>query len=71
MRVCALIHASFEGLGAIHTWLQKNGYTLREFHAYRGDALPDPNDFNWLIVMGGPQNGKAWKTILICVMKLI
>lgn len=59
MRVSALIHAPFEGLGAIHVWLQRNGYSLRECHSYRGETLPEPDDFDWLIVMGGPQDGKA------------
>lgn len=59
MRVSALIHAPFEGLGAIHTWLQKGGYRLKEFRPYRGEELPDVDDFDWLLVMGGPQDGKA------------
>jgi GMP synthase (glutamine-hydrolysing) len=59
MRVSALIHAPFEGLGAIHIWLQKNGYSLKEFHPYRDGELPDLDDFDWLIVMGGPQDSKA------------
>lgn len=56
MRVHALIHAPFEGLGVIQEWLRKNDYSLRETHSYRGDILPDAKDFDWLIIMGGPQN---------------
>lgn len=59
MRVSALIHAPFESLGVIQAWLQRNGYSLRETHSYRGDRLPGLDDFDWLIVMGGPQNAKA------------
>ncbi len=58
MRVHALIHAPFEGLGVIRAWLQENDYSLRETHAYRGEILPNAEDFDWLIIMGGPQNAK-------------
>lgn len=58
MRVNALMHAPFEGLGVIQTWLMEKSYCLRETHTYRGDALPSVNDFDWLIIMGGPQNLK-------------
>ena len=59
MRVHALIHAPFEGLGVIQEWLKKNDYLLYETHSYRGDVLPAVKDFDWLIVMGGPQNLKS------------
>lgn len=58
MRVHALIHADFEGLGAIQIWLNKKNYFIRETHTYRGEALPLVDDFDWLIIMGGPQNLK-------------
>jgi len=58
MQINALIHAPFEGLGAIHTWLKKKNYFLSETHTYRGDKLPPIADFDWLIIMGGPQNLK-------------
>lgn len=61
MQVCTLIHESFEGLGAIHNWLQKKNYHVRETHSYRGDALPQVQDFDGLIVMGGPQDLKDLK----------
>ena len=58
MRVNAFIHAPFEGLGAIHFWLKKKSYSLREIHTYRGDPIPRLGEFDWLIIMGGPQNLK-------------
>lgn len=58
MRVSALMHAPFETLGAIQTWLGKKGYKIVETHTYRGDRTPALESFDWLIVMGGPQNLK-------------
>jgi GMP synthase (glutamine-hydrolysing) len=58
VRVNALLHAPFEGLGVIGHWLQKKNYPLQETHTYRGDTVRRVDDFDWLIVMGGPQNLK-------------
>ncbi len=58
MRVHAIIHAAFEGLGAIQTWLDRKDFSLSVSHPYRGDQLPNPNTYDWLIIMGGPQDLK-------------
>lgn len=58
MRVQALIHAPFENLGIIGSWLNQKGYTVYETHSYRGDQLPQVDSFDWLISMGGSQNLK-------------
>jgi GMP synthase (glutamine-hydrolysing) len=56
MRVHALIHAPFEGLGVIRNWLSEKNHFLQETHTYRGDLLPRIENFDWLIIMGGPQS---------------
>lgn len=58
MRILVIIHADFERLGAIHTWLNKKGCDLMEVHPYRGEVLPKMADFDGLIIMGGPQDLK-------------
>lgn len=56
MRVHWLQHVPFETLGCIAPWLVQRGLqpTLTRLHA--GEALPTLDEFDWLIVMGGPMN---------------
>jgi GMP synthase-like glutamine amidotransferase len=56
MRVHWLQHAENEGLGCIEPWLRTRGFQITHSDLHRGDALPDPRDFDWLIAMGGPMN---------------
>lgn len=56
LRVHALMHVPFEGLGRIKPWLEKQGCSLSETHLYRDDPIPAVADFDWLIVMGGPMS---------------
>lgn len=55
MRVHYLLHASFERLGAIEGWLEKNQYKATGTHTYKGEKLPAVSEFDLLIIMGGPQ----------------
>jgi GMP synthase-like glutamine amidotransferase len=57
MRVHWFQHAPFEGLGLIEGWLQARGHTLTCTRLYAGEPPPaTPDEFDWLIVMGGPMN---------------
>lgn len=56
MRVHYLIHAEFETPGIIDTWIKTHGHTSSQSHSYRGDKLPPVDQFDFLIVMGGPQS---------------
>jgi GMP synthase-like glutamine amidotransferase len=56
IRVHALYHASFEGLGALAPWLETHGCQLGETRLYAGERLPAAADIDWLIVMGGPMS---------------
>lgn len=53
MRVHYLQHETFEGLGSMEAWFLARGANLSATHLYRGDALPDPSQFDRLVVMGG------------------
>lgn len=53
MRAHCLQHVSFEDMGAIETWLIKNHFSITTTHFYTSDLLPDLNDFDWVIIMGG------------------
>ena len=56
MRVHWLQHAEHEGLGCIEPWLRARGHRVRATRLQRGEELPGIDDFDWLIVMGGPMN---------------
>jgi len=56
MRVHYLQHAAFEGLGSIGPWLDSCSATVTKTELFRSADLPSPDDFDWLIVMGGPMS---------------
>ncbi|MBI6550023.1 type 1 glutamine amidotransferase [Xenorhabdus lircayensis] len=57
MRVHFVVHEYFEAPGAYEDWANKIGYQTTFSLIYQGDKLPDVvDDFDFLIVMGGPQS---------------
>lgn len=56
MKLHFLVHAPFEKPGTIQTWADSRGYTYHYTHTYRGERLPKVNDFDFLVIMGGPQS---------------
>lgn len=56
MRVLILQHVPFEDAGILLPWLTARGHQVDTCHLYRGDALPDVEQIDWLIVMGGPMS---------------
>ncbi|MCU5781707.1 glutamine amidotransferase domain-containing protein [Alcanivorax balearicus MACL04] len=56
MRIHYLTHVPFEKLGAIEPWLAANGARITATRLYHGEELPDPDDLDALIVMGGPMS---------------
>jgi GMP synthase-like glutamine amidotransferase len=51
-----LQHVPFEGLGSIESWLIDEGYEIGCSRLYESAALPSPDEFDLLIVMGGPMS---------------
>jgi len=49
-----LQHVSFEGPAAIKGWLDDNNHSLTTTKLYKSDDLPAQDEFDVLIVMGGP-----------------
>lgn len=56
MRVHVLQHVPFEGLGSISSWLQRRNASLTTTRFFDTHCLPDPGDFDVLIVLGGPMS---------------
>jgi GMP synthase-like glutamine amidotransferase len=56
VRVHYLRHVSFEGPGAIADWARARGHSLSGTSLHKGEPLPSPDDFDLLVVMGGPMS---------------
>ncbi len=51
-----IIHADFELPGIIEVWAKQNQYKECFCRPFAGESLPNPNDYDLLILMGGPQS---------------
>ena len=56
MKIHYLQHVPFEGLGCIESWAKTAGHRITATRFYLNEPLPNLNDLDWLIVMGGPMN---------------
>ena len=56
MRLHFILHESFEAPGAIEDWAKRKKYVMSYTKLYEGDVFPAACDFDFLIVMGGPQS---------------
>ncbi len=56
MRLHYLQHVPFEGLGNIEPWARGLGWEVTATRLYRSEKPPSTDEFDWLIVMGGPMN---------------
>lgn len=56
MKINYLQHVSFEGLGSIADWAREKRYETRAIRLFAGDSLPDTNEIDLLVVLGGPMN---------------
>jgi len=56
MRIHSLEHAAGEGAAKIATWARLRGHALSATQSYLGEPLPEPDQFDLLVVMGGGMN---------------
>lgn len=56
MRIHALQHVAFEGLGHIGQWAADRGHSVALTRLYAGDPLPRLAEVDRLVIMGGPMN---------------
>ena len=56
MRIYCLQHVSFEEPAAIADWARFRSNQCFVVHLYRGEGLPRVEDFDALVVMGGPMS---------------
>lgn len=50
------MHESFEAPAAIETWAKNKGCDISYTKIYAGDTFSGSGDFDFLVVMGGPQS---------------
>lgn len=60
MNVHYLQHVPYEGVGWIRDWAESRGHAISASLMYAEDTgaagLPDPDNFDMLVIMGGPMN---------------
>ncbi len=56
MRIHYFQHMPYEGLGNIEHWIREKNFPLTSTKFYEELKLPNFNDFDWLIIMGGPMS---------------
>lgn len=56
MNVVCITHADFETPGVIEPWFRDRGHTFKIIKPYSGEKLSISDEFDLLVVMGGPQS---------------
>lgn len=56
MHIHYLQHVEFENAGFIETWAKENNHTLSKTQLFADQELPSSDNFDILVVMGGPMN---------------
>jgi GMP synthase-like glutamine amidotransferase len=49
-----LQHVPFEGPANIEVWAKERGYKVSRTLMFRNEKFPSPDNFDWLIILGGP-----------------
>ena len=56
LRIHALFHTDYADLSFIKQWANSHHHSITVGRSYNDDSLPEPDSFDWLIVMGGPMS---------------
>jgi len=56
LRIHYLQHVPFEGPGSIEPWAMVRGHSLTSTRFFAGQSLPPVEQFDWLVILGGPMN---------------
>lgn len=56
MRLHYLQHVPFENPGSILRWANLNSVEVTKTLMFQDEDLPEHDDYDWLVVMGGPMN---------------
>ncbi len=61
MKILCFTHADFETPGMITDWARERGYSFTVIKPYREEAIPSVEEFDLLVVMGGPQSATRYE----------
>jgi GMP synthase-like glutamine amidotransferase len=56
MKIQCFQHVNFEDLGCIDNWIGMNGHSLKYTRFYENHKIPNTDDFDMLIIIGGPMS---------------
>jgi GMP synthase-like glutamine amidotransferase len=56
VRIHCIKHVDFEGPGYIAQWAESNNCLITYTNLFKNEALPSPDDFDLLLLMGGPMS---------------
>lgn len=56
LRIHYIQHVPYEGIGKIEQWVSTKTHFLNGTHLYSGEKIGEINDFDWLVIMGGPMS---------------
>ena len=56
MRIHILQHVPYETPGSIEDWATAKGFPVNYTRFYENGKIPQPEDFDLLVIMGGPMN---------------
>lgn len=56
MNLHIIMHESFESPAAIEIWARERRFDMSYTRLYEGDVFPEECNFDFLVVMGGPQS---------------
>lgn len=56
MRTLIFQHTAEEGPGTLARWLDDRKFAHHIYRGYKGEALPNLSEFDFLVILGGPMN---------------
>lgn len=56
MKILIIEHAPHENPGIILDWIEENKFSLKTVKTFAGEKLPEQHNYDFLIIMGGPQS---------------
>ena len=69
MRLHYLQHVPFEDLAGIKDWAKDRGHQISRTLLFDGQEAPGIDEFDWLVIMGGPMMGFALPSMDIPITK--
>lgn len=61
MKIHIVMHESFEAPAAIEAWANMRNHSISYTRLYNNETFPENIDFDFLVVMGGPQSPNTTK----------